>query len=212
MKLRFQWRRERASRAQKALRWAERFFFIVGCCALALCAAWYWQARVYQDIAFEELRQTTQEASSDAAPPPVVPLPPRPGQPIGEIEIRRLGIVAAVVEGVGSRHLRLAVGHVPGTALPGERGNIGIAGHRDTFFRSLRHIRAGDTIRLITPRGLYEYSVESTQVVAPSQTEALQSRSEPSVTLVTCYPFYYVGPAPRRFIVRARQIAPGRLN
>lgn len=112
-----------------------------------------------------------------------------------------------VVEGVKPRSLKLAVGHIPGTALPGEPGNVGIAGHRDTFFRGLRRIRARDTITLTMPYGSYQYSVESTQIVDPTDVQVLQASSEPILTLVTCYPFYYVGPAPMRFVVKARQEA-----
>lgn len=112
-----------------------------------------------------------------------------------------------VVEGVKPRSLKLAVGHIPGTALPGGPGNVGIAGHRDTFFRRLRGIHTRDKITLTMPYGSYQYSVESTQIVEPTDVQVLQTSNEPILTLVTCYPFYYVGPAPKRFVVKARQEA-----
>ncbi len=107
-------------------------------------------------------------------------------------------------EGDDDATLAVAVGHIPGTARPGERGNMALAGHRDSFFRALRHIRAGDTIRISTPGRHYEYRVASTEVVRPEETRVLDPTAETVLTLVTCYPFGYLGHAPDRFIVRAR--------
>ncbi len=125
---------------------------------------------------------------------------------IGRIEIPRLGISVVVVEGVGQRTLRRAAGHIPGTALPGQPGNVGISGHRDTFFRPLRHIQQNDIITLTTLLGEYRYSVESTKVVHPYDVAVLDPSADEILTLVTCYPFYLVGSAPNRFIVRAGRI------
>jgi sortase A len=122
---------------------------------------------------------------------------------VGRIEIPRLRLKAVVAEGVSARTLRLAVGHVPGTALPGEDGNVVLAGHRDTFFRPLKDVEPGDAVTLTTPEGRFEYRVEAAEVVAPTRTDLLESTSAPTLTLVTCYPFYLVGSAPDRFIVRA---------
>jgi sortase A len=104
---------------------------------------------------------------------------------------------------VDARTLRSAVGHVPETALPGEPGNAAFAGHRDTFFRKLRHVRKGDRIVVTTPDGVYDYVVRETRVVPPSDVSVLEPTAEQSLTLVTCYPFDYIGSAPERFIVRA---------
>jgi sortase A len=109
------------------------------------------------------------------------------------------------VEGTNGRTLRRAVGHVPGTALPGARGNIAITGHRDTFFRALRNIREGDEVTLTTLNGAYHYRIDSMKVVGAEDTEVLNHSDESILTLVTCYPFYFVGPAPKRFIVRAHR-------
>jgi sortase A len=126
---------------------------------------------------------------------------------IGRLDIPRLRVDAIVREGVERDTLDKAVGHVPSTALPGEAGNVGLAGHRDTFFRALRNVRKSDRIRLETLHGSYEYEVESTKVVSPRDVGVLSpSRTGPTLTLITCYPFYYVGSAPNRFIVRARQV------
>jgi sortase A len=131
------------------------------------------------------------------------------GDVIGEMTIPRLGLKTIVVEGQSAKVLRRAIGHLPETALPGAPGNVALAGHRDGFFRPLRDIRLGDAIALETFDGEFVYRVESTEVVSPSDVQVLEPSRENSLTLVTCYPFYYVGAAPMRFIVRAKQI--GRL-
>jgi sortase A len=113
-----------------------------------------------------------------------------------------------VSEGVDAKTLRLAVGHIPMTALPGQAGNVGIAGHRDTFFRGLKDLRTKDKIVFSTFSGNFKYEVESLRVVEPDNTAVLAPSTENLLTLVTCYPFYYVGAAPKRFIVRARQVSP----
>ena len=112
-----------------------------------------------------------------------------------------------IMEGVDGKTLRHAVGHIPGTPLPGQPGNVALAGHRDTFFRGLRNIHKDDEITLTTLHGFYRYRVDSTQVVEPQATEVLDNSVDDILTLVTCYPFYFVGPAPKRFIVRARRIS-----
>jgi len=111
-----------------------------------------------------------------------------------------------ISEGTDGRTLRRAVGHIPGTPLPGQQGNVVIAGHRDTFFRALDNIHNDDEITLTTLDGTYRYLVDSALVVAPEDTQVLDDSSDTILTLVTCYPFYFVGPAPKRFIVRAHKI------
>jgi sortase A len=127
---------------------------------------------------------------------------------IGRIEITRLELSAIIAEGTDEATLRRAVGHVPHTSFPGEVGNVGLAAHRDSFFRSLRNVSLGDTIRITTPDGLFSYLVDSTLIVAPGASEVLESTSTPLLTLVTCYPFNYIGHAPERFIVRAHLLSP----
>lgn len=112
-----------------------------------------------------------------------------------------------ILEGTDDRTLRRAVGHIPGTPLPGQPGNVAIAGHRDTFFRALRNVRKDDEITLMTLEGSYRYRVDSISVVGPEDTQVLDNSGSDILTLVTCYPFYFVGPAPRRFIVRAQRIS-----
>ncbi len=143
----------------------------------------------------------------EPSPPPA---PPRrvlaPGDMVGRIEIPRLGLRAVILEGTSTRCLRRAVGHIEGTSLPGEGGNTGLAGHRDTFFRALRNIKDGDKIVLDTLEGTFQYVVESMRIVKPQRVEVLGATAAPALTLVTCYPFNYIGSAPKRFIVRARQV------
>ena len=125
---------------------------------------------------------------------------------IGRIAIPRLGLSVIVVEGTEAGTLRRAAGHIAGTALPGQRGNVGIAGHRDTFFRELRNILENDVIRFTTPGGDYRYRVVSLAIVSPTDVAILAPGPTQSLTLVTCYPFNFVGSAPSRYIVRAERI------
>ena len=133
----------------------------------------------------------------------VAPSTPRRGDAVAKIVIPRLDTQLFVVEGDGTRELRRGPGHLIGTAMPGSNGNCVIAGHRDTHFRVLKDIRKGDDIVLETPSGEYLYRVKSTRIVSPQNTSALQPTSSPQLNLITCYPFFYVGSAPKRFVVEA---------
>ena len=129
------------------------------------------------------------------------------GELLGRIRIPSTDVSAIFLEGISHRTLRHGVGHIPGTSLPSETaGNVGIAGHRDSFFRGLKDIDKDDIIEVTTLDGTWRYRVEWTRVVRPSDTTVLSGTEGPSLTLVTCYPFYYVGSAPKRFIVRAHLI------
>jgi sortase A len=194
---------------RRILKWAQRALFtcailLLGYCGFALVDAWVFQRRESRDLD----RLLRDRAASESAPQPAPKSAPAAVADglVGRIEIPRLGVSAVVVEGVDKTTLRRAVGHIPGTALPGEPGNAGLAGHRDTFFRPLKDLRIKDQIRLSTLKGNFDYEVESLRVVAPDNVGVLASSGENVLTLVTCYPFYYVGPAPKRWIVRARQV------
>ena len=134
-----------------------------------------------------------------------LPAAPATNSLIGRIEVPRIGLSAIVLEGAGTETLRLGLGHIPRTALPSEPGNVGVAGHRDTFFRSLRHIHRGDQIVITTARGRYQYRVTALGIVKPTDTWVLDNSASVHLTLVTCYPFYFLGAAPDRFVVRAQQ-------
>jgi sortase A len=179
------------------LAWAQRGLFacailMLGYCGFVVADAWMFQHRALPVA-----------ASLPSALGPAI----APDGLIGRIEILRLGVSAVVVEGAGDVALRRAAGHIAGTGLPGEPGNIGIAGHRDTFFRPLRNIQRDDIITLTTARGQFRYRVVSMNVVSPSDVAVLNPDGNEVLTLVTCYPFYFVGSAPNRFIVRAERVA-----
>ena len=133
------------------------------------------------------------------------------GAVIGRLSVPRLHLSAMVREGVDRHTLLLAVGHIPATALPGQPGNVGVAGHRDSFFRRLKDLRTGDEIEFSTLSGDFKYVVESLIVVEPDNMAVLAPSTQNVLTMVTCYPFYYIGNAPKRFVVRARQVAPQML-
>ena len=173
------------------------FFLVVGLLALGYSAYVVGDAHAYQ--AYEQSK--FEDASIIEPPTPLVE-----GGVVGEIQVPRLQLKAIVVQGDSHTILRRAVGHIPETALPGAPGNVVLAGHRDTFFRPLRNIRVGDAITLQTSDGAFQYLVESTEVVPASAVEVLKATNGRTLTLITCYPFDYIGPAPNRYVVRAREI------
>ena len=144
-----------------------------------------------------------------AATPP--PLQPRHDTPwMARLEIPRLKYSVIVREGTDGATLALGVGHIAGTALPGPSGNVGLAGHRDTFFRRLGELKIGDSLRLQTLNEDYTYTVTQITIVKPSENEVLSDTTSASLTLVTCYPLWGIGPAPQRLIVQAIRSGTGR--
>lgn len=180
------------------LRAASYFFLALGILALGYAAYVVVDAHAYQ--AYQQAK--LENASPTQIPPVLVE-----GGVIGQIQVPRLHLQAIVVQGSSHTILRRAVGHIPETALPGEQGNVALAGHRDTFFRPLRNIRLGDAITLKTPGGDFQYRVESTEVVAATEVGVLAASTGRTLTLITCFPFNYIGSAPNRFVVRARELA-----
>ncbi len=192
---------------RSALLWTQRQFFacaavMLGYCAFVLGDSWIFQRRARQ--ALDRQLSETKSATTPAAPQAIAQI--GPDGLIGRIDIPRIGLSAVVFEGTDKVTLRRAVGHVAYTALPGQRGNVGLAGHRDSFFRPLRNIVLNDIITVTTVRGEYRYRVASTRIVSPYAVDVLDSGQTEILTLVTCYPFYFVGSAPSRFIVRAERI------
>ncbi len=134
------------------------------------------------------------------------PVVPEEGDVIGLVEVGTRGVRAPVLQGASDEVLRRSVGHLVGTALPGQPGNCVLAGHRDSDFRGLADIRLGDRIRLETVKGSFSYEVSDVDTVTPDAVEVLDPTEEESLTLLTCYPFDWVGPAPRRLVVRAHRV------
>jgi sortase A len=132
--------------------------------------------------------------------------PREAGESLGQIRIERLGVAAEIREGESDAVLRTGVGHLADTPWAGEGGNVALAGHRDTVFRALRHITRGDVIVVATGEHTVHYEVEELTVVAPDNLTVLEPSRDSVLTLITCHPFTYIGSAPNRFIVRAREI------
>ncbi len=211
-----------------SLRWIQDSLIISGICMLGLWTTALIETRAFQSAGEHRLDSVFEHGLTIGARPLPAPRPSskerrsdrsgaravatraeaRSSGWIGRIEIPRLGVSAAVADGADATTLRRAVGHVPWTAFPGEQGNVGLAGHRDSFFRKLEGVRKNDLIRVSTPDGVYGYRVESTTVVDKRRVDVLAPSPDRQLTLVTCFPFHYVGAAPKRFIVRARQIEP----
>jgi len=171
----------------------------------AVVLAWYSWTLHERTSAQRRAKEWLNRATVVHRPAPVPPV--RRGDVIGELEIPRLQLSVMVFEGDDAGILSQGAGHIPGTALPPGSGNIGIAAHRDTYFRPLRVIHANDIICLKTPAGTSQYAVTETKIVRPSEVGVLANAPGRDLTLVTCYPFYYLGNAPERFIVHARKVS-----
>jgi len=183
----------------RALLWIQRFLFAAGLVILGVCGAAWLDSRLRQAEGNRELDRILSRKATTAAPGIAIP----DGGLIGRVEIPKLHLSAVVFQGADASVLDHGIGHVGSTALPGQPGNVVLAAHRDTFFRSLRNIRKGDLVTVTTESGPRNYQVDSTEVVTPTETSVLDPTAKPTLTLITCYPFYYVGHAPKRFIVRA---------
>jgi len=181
---------------RRHLRWLEVILFTIAAVAFGYVAYVRVSAWILQQRAAHEIERSRMHQGPAAVAPPE-------GTLLGEIEIPRLRASAPILEGTSDGTLRRAVGHIPGTAFPGMGGNICLAGHRDSFFRPLRMIARGDKILLTTAVGVTVYRVEETKIVTPEDVEILQPGKADALTLVTCYPFNFIGAAPERFVVRA---------
>jgi LPXTG-site transpeptidase (sortase) family protein len=200
------------------LRLLQRFFLWLGVGVLAYVggtAAYAGIYQRYQSWKFEGARvsATARNLKQTVAVPKVIEafsveeaIDLREGDLVGKLEIPRIGISVMVLQGMEENTLLVGAGHVPGTPPPGAQGNVVIAAHRDTFFRKLEGVRPGDSIEVATVDRTYEYVVDSTEIVNPEDTQVMESRARPELTLITCYPFYFVGAAPKRFVVHARPL------
>jgi sortase A len=158
-------------------------------------------------VAQQRAKDWLDKAGAVQRPAPVPTPRVHRGDVVGEIDIPRLHLSVMIFEGDDAGILKQGAGHIPGTALPLGSGNIGIAAHRDTYFRPLRLIRANDEITVKTPAGTSRYSVTETEIVKPTAISVLAPASGRNLTLVTCYPFIYLGKAPERYIVHARKVS-----
>ena len=209
MNLRIARRLYPSTRACRFLHWSRNAFLVAGVLALGYCGFVLLDAKLYQANQarlFQQELESVRSPVASAVNASDLPVAPAIGGALGRIEIARIGLEAMVMEGTDGRTLRRAAGHIRGTPLLGQLGNVAIAGHRDTFFRPLRNVQPDDEITLTTLVGSYHYLVDSTEVVPPEDTQVLDNSGDATLTLVTCYPFYFVGPAPKRFIVRAHRI------
>lgn len=204
-------------RAVRVLRLVERLLLVGGAAMLACYAYFALDARLTQ----RDARQLLASAAANAAAAPAaagqpdlgpvaastaIPIASR-GTAVGELIIPRIHLSAVVLHGTDERTLRRGPGHLETTPLPGQPGNAVIAGHRDSFFRPLRHVKSGDDVFVQTPAGRLHYRVVSLQVVDARDVSVLEPTRERTLTLITCYPFWVFGSAPDRFIVRATQVS-----
>jgi sortase A len=191
-----------AQRGQRFIRWTRRVLVLCGALALAYVGFTLIDAGIYEKAAELKLQKQIQTQETHPAQSPKLL---KEGDILGQIRIPRIGVSVVVLEGTTSQTLQHGVGHIGGTALPGEPGNIGIAGHRDTYFRGLKDLRAHDEIQMQTVAGLATYEVDWIQITVPSDVAIVSHTTESALTLVTCYPFHFIGAAPERFVVHARR-------
>ncbi|HKB12237.1 MAG TPA: class D sortase [Vicinamibacterales bacterium] len=195
------------------LKWIERGLLATGVVLAAWCAAVLVEARFHQSVAVSDRLVVTQTAvpvlpgdSGTAAPRPAAPSAPAAGSLIARLEAPSVRMTTNVLQGSDDGTLRRGAGHIEDTPLFGQPGNIGIAGHRDTVFRPLRNIKVGDPLHITTHDRTFQYRVSRTLIVGPDEVYVLDPTQHPTVTLVTCYPFDFIGHAPKRFIVQAELV------
>jgi sortase A len=196
------------------LQWIERGLLTAGVVLGAWCAAVLVEARFHQAVPVAPL-VVTQTAvpvlpgeGGSGATRPAAPSAPAAGSTIAKLEAPSVQMTTTVLEGSDDATLSRGAGHIEDTPFPGQPGNIGIAGHRDTVFRPLRRIKVGDPLEITTADRTYRYRISKTLIVGPDDVYVLDPTEHPTVTLVTCYPFDFIGHAPKRFIVQAELTDP----
>ena len=191
------------TRARLFVRWMGSCLFIIGALTLSYVALTLLYAKHYQEAAGNALdKQIYAEEQHKASASQAVA---KEGDVLGRIEVPRLKLRVAILEGTTAHTLRLGVGHIGGTALPGTDGSIGIAGHRDTYFRGLKDIHKNDEIIIQTARGISTYEVDWIRITDPADGGIMAPTADSGLTLVTCYPFHYIGAAPERYVVHAHR-------
>jgi sortase A len=186
-------------------RWIERGLLVVGATLGLWCAITMVEARYTSTLAPRPSGLLPGDAGTKI-PLPYVRMTPETGAVLARLDAPSVHLSTSVLEGSDDGTLNRGAGHIEDTPLPGEAGNIGIAGHRDTVFRPLRNVKAGDPIDLTTAERVWHYRVRRTAIVGPDDVAVLDPTADPTLTLVTCYPFEFIGHAPRRFIVQAELI------
>ena len=188
------------------LRWAERALITIGAGLAAWCAVILVEARFHQTAPMPQppltVTQTVLPGDRGDAKASTTPAPAA-GTMLGRLDAPSVKLSTVVLEGSDDGTLSRGSGHIEDTPFPGNPGNVGIAGHRDTTFRALRNIHIGDALEYKTANRVYRYRISKTMIVGPDDVYVLDPTPQPALTLVTCYPFEFVGHAPRRFIVRA---------
>jgi sortase A len=184
-------------------RWLERALFVMGGVLALWCIFSVARTYYYTQLPIPPEPIKARLPGDSAATPPLPPAVHEHRDWIARLDAPSVSLSATVLEGSDDGTLARAAGHIEDTAFPGQPGNIGIAGHRDTIFRPLRRLRTGDPITLSTSDRVFHYRVSGTKIVDPEDVYVLDPTDQPAVTLVTCYPFEFIGHAPRRFIVRA---------
>jgi LPXTG-site transpeptidase (sortase) family protein len=187
-------------RTSSVLKWVERLLLVVGLVLGLWSGVTLIEARRYARMPVPPPSISRHLPGEDESPPDTRAAA---GQWLARLEAPSVRMTATVLEGTDSRTLRRGAGHIEYTPLPGTSGNVGIAGHRDTTFRPLRDLKEGDPLTLTTTDRVYEYRVSDIRIVDPDDVEVLDPTRDPALTLVTCYPFNFIGNAPKRYIVRA---------
>ena len=186
------------------LKWLERALLTAGVVLAVWCTTILIEARFFKNLPVPKAVATLPgDASSGRVPAVNVTSALLPGSWVARLEAPSLHLATTVLEGSDDDTLRKGAGHIEETAFPGQNGNIGIAGHRDTVFRQVRHLHVGDMLTLTTSDRIYRYRIGKTTVVKPDDVYVLDPAGHPTLTLVTCYPFEFIGHAPQRFIVSA---------
>jgi sortase A len=190
---------------------AEYLLWAIAIATLGYCTAQYSAAAIHQsrqNARLDAMRADARDNGANAEVEKVSTGDPNSATLLGRIEIPRVGVSAIVEEGESDSTLAQSVGHLSGTALPGQPGNVALAAHRDTYFRDLEDIQAGDDVYFTTATAIYKYKVDDLSVVAPDDVSVIAPSNDSRLTLITCYPFHYIGPAPQRFVVTAH-LVPG---
>jgi LPXTG-site transpeptidase (sortase) family protein len=195
-------------------RWIVRALVVVAVVCLGWAGFAWLRAAQFEREGRDRFEQSRENVAAAARPPsaepmaaePMAPEPIKTNDVIGILEIPRLGFSEIVAEGDGDDTLDVAIGHLPDTPLPWHPGNSAMAGHRDAQFRPLKDVRVGDRLLLQTQHGTLEYELRETLIVDPDDVWVLDPTDERTLTLITCYPFYFVGNAPQRFVIKAEAV------